>query len=167
MQAALDEAGKALAAGEFPVGCVMVHHGDILARGHRINSIPPSENELDHAEIIALRSLCEHHPELGRQEVIVYSTMEPCLMCYVTLLLNGFRKIVYGFEDVMGGGTSLDLQHLNPLYRDMNIEITIDVLRQESLELFRTFFEIPENTYWQGSFLEQYVMAQSMEDNEN
>ena len=89
--------------------------------------------------------------------------MEPCLMCYVTLLLNGIRKFVYGFEDVMGGGTNLDLQQLNPLYREMEIDIVPHVMRRESLELFKTFFENPANTYWQDSPLAQYILAQSTE----
>jgi tRNA(adenine34) deaminase len=160
MQQALDEAGNALAAGEFPVGCVMVHDNKIISRGRRINSKAPDENELDHAEIVALRNLCEQHPEIDRSRIVVYSTMEPCLMCYVTLLLNGIRKIVYGYEDVMGGGTNLELQTLNPLYRDMSVEITPHVLRSESLELFRSFFTAPDNTYWQDSPLARYTLAQ-------
>ena len=166
MQQALEEAGEALAAGEFPVGCVMVLDGEIINRGRRINSKSPDENELDHAEIVALRELFAHHPEIDRSQIVVYSTMEPCLMCYVTLLLNGIRKIVYGYEDVMGGGTNLDLQTLNPLYKEMSVEIIPHVLRRESLELFKTFFAAPDNTYWQDSPLARYTLAQiAAEDN--
>ena len=164
MQDALQEARKALEAGEFPVGCVMVHDGKIISRGGRINSKAPNDNELDHAEIVALRELYTRHPEINRSEIIVYSTMEPCLMCYVTLLLNGIRKIVYGYEDVMGGGTNLDLQNLNPLYREMSIEIIPHVLRRESLELFKTFFADQDNTYWQDSPLARYTLAQIAEE---
>jgi tRNA(adenine34) deaminase len=160
MREALLEAGKALAAGEFPVGCVMVHKDGIVSRGRRINSKTPNENELDHAEIVALRKLFAQHPEIDRSELIVYSTMEPCLMCYVTLLLNGIRTIVYGYEDVMGGGTNLALQSLNPLYREMSVAITPHVLRRESLELFKTFFADQDNTYWQDSSLARYTLAQ-------
>jgi len=165
MQEALNEARRALEAGEFPVGCVMVHDGEVITRGHRINSNAANENELDHAEIIALRELVDKFPTIDRSKVIVYSTMEPCLMCYVTLLLNGIRKIVFGFEDVMGGGTNLDLHQLNPLYREMDVEIIQYVLRSDSLDLFKVFFANPENSYWQDSFLEQYIHAQSTEGN--
>ena len=165
MKAALDEARQALIADEFPVGCVMVHDGEVVARGQRINSKAPAENELDHAEIVGLRKLFALHPAIDRHQITVYSTMEPCLMCYVTLLLNGIRKFVYGFEDVMGGGTNLDLQQLNPLYREMEIDIIPHVMRWESLELFKNFFENPVNTYWQDSPLAQYILAQSTEGN--
>ena len=87
-------------------------------------------------------------------------------MCYVTLLLNGIRKIVYGYEDIMGGGTNLDLKTLNPLYKEMSVEIIPHVLRRESLELFRTFFSAPDNIYWQDSPLAHYTLAQiAAEDN--
>ena len=164
MHAALNEAQKALESGEFPVGCVMVHDGKIVSAGQRINSKVPTDNELDHAEMVALRNLYEEHPEIDRGEIIVYSTMEPCLMCYGTLLLNGIRKIVYGYEDIMGGGTNLDLNKLAPLYREMSVEIIPHVLRRESLELFRIFFTNQENTYWQDSHLAQYTLSQPAED---
>jgi tRNA(adenine34) deaminase len=160
MQFALLEAREALAAGEFPVGCVMVHENEIVSRGKRINSRGPYENELDHAEIIALRKLFVRHPKLDRSKVVAYATMEPCLMCYVTLLLNGIRTIVYAYEDVMGGGTGLDLGRLAPLYREMAVTVIPNVLRRESLELFRIFFADPNNTYWQDSPLARYTLDQ-------
>ena len=160
MQQAIAEAGKALAASEFPVGCVMVHEGRVVSTGRRINSRAPGENELDHAEIMALRKLFAHHPEIDRAKIVVYSSMEPCLMCYVTLLLNGIRTFVYAYEDIMGGGTSLDLQSLNPLYRGMEADVTRHVLRRQSLELFKAFFADQDNTYWQDSPLAHYTLAQ-------
>ena len=161
MKEALQEAKEALLTGEFPVGCVMVYKDEIISRGRRINSRPPHGNELDHAEIMALRQLFLRHPEIDRSGIVVYSTMEPCLMCYVTLLLNGIRRIVYGYEDIMGGGTNLALKQLSPLYSDMSVAITSDILRQESLELFRDFFADQENTYWRDSPLARHTLSQS------
>ncbi|KPK27102.1 MAG: cytidine deaminase [Desulfobacterales bacterium SG8_35_2] len=160
MREALLEAREALIAGEFPVGCVMVHEDEIVSRGRRINSRAPDENELDHAEIMALRKLFAQHPEIERSRIVVYSTMEPCLMCYVTLILNNIRTIVYAYEDVMGGGTSLDLEKLAPLYREMSVAVTPHVLRRESLELFKTFFANGDSTYWQDSPLARYTLEQ-------
>jgi tRNA(adenine34) deaminase len=160
MKEALREAAKALDAGEFPVGCVMVSENEIIARGHRLNSRESETNELDHSEIVTLRQVIEQHPEKDISSITVYSTMEPCLMCYATLLLNGVRKFVYGYEDLMGGGTGLDLYPLNPLYREMKVEVIPHVLRHESMELFKTFFSNPDNTYWQDSPLAQYTLTQ-------
>ncbi len=160
MRQALLEAREALIAGEFPVGCVMAHRGEIISRGRRINSRGPDENELDHAEIMALRKLLARRPEIEPAEIVVYSTMEPCLMCYVTLLLNGIRTIVYAYEDVMGGGTGLDLSELAPLYQEMPVTITPHILRRDSLELFKAFFSNQDNAYWQDSPLARYTLNQ-------
>ena len=160
MAAALIEAKAALTAGEFPVGCVLVHDGEIVARGRRHNSQGEAANELDHAEIIALRQLFATQPELDRKRITVYSTMEPCLMCFSTLLLNNIQTMVYAYEDVMGGGTNLQLAELLPLYQSMQPAITPHVMREESLELFKQFFADPRQAYWQGSMLAQYTLHQ-------
>ena len=160
MREALLEAREALTAREFPVGCVLVYEDEIVSRGRRINSRAPDDNEMDHAEILALRKLFVQYPQIERSNIVVYSTMEPCLMCYATLLLNGIRTIVYAYEDVMGGGTSLDLKKITPLYREMSVAVTPHILRRESLELFKIFFADPDNTYWQDSPLARYTLQQ-------
>ena len=161
MRIALEQAEEALEQEEFPVGAIFVYEDTILASGKRAHSREQKEavNEIDHAEIIALRSLLVTPPDIPMADITVYSTMEPCLMCYSTMILNGIRKIVYAYEDVMGGGTNLPLAQLNPLYQEMEIEIIPHVLRQESLDLFKKFFTNPENTYWKDSLLSQYTLT--------
>ena len=162
MRLALQQAQQALTSNEFPVGAVIVAGDEPVAFGRRANSRNETANELDHAEIVALRDLLARRPEIARDTLTVYSTMEPCLMCYSTMLLNGIRTFVYGYEDAMGGGTNLPLTHLTPLYQAMAPEVRIlpHVLRQESLDLFKTFFASPANNYWQGSLLAAYTLAQ-------
>jgi len=159
MREALAEAKTALAAAEFPVGCLLVKDGRILARGHRQNSSGSRANELDHAEVTTLRRLLSKQPDLDLEGVTVYATMEPCLMCYATLLLSGIRTFVWAYEDIMGGGTGLDLAGLPQLYREMRVEIIPNILRQESLALFQDFFR--QYDYWQGSSLAEYTLAVS------
>ncbi|MDL1975186.1 MAG: nucleoside deaminase [Deltaproteobacteria bacterium] len=158
MKMALDEAKKALKEGEFPAGCIMVCEDRIIATGVRKNSVQATRNELDHAEIVCLRRLNELAGSFERSKITIYSTMEPCLMCYSALILNGIRKIVYAYEDAMSGGTELDLQQLKPLYADMEITITPHVLRNESLALFKKFFSNPANNYWKESLLARYTL---------
>ena len=162
MDAALDEARAALAAGEFPVGCVFVADGAIVARGHRENSGEDGRNEIDHAEVLTLRQLLAVRPAIDPGAVTVYSTMEPCLMCFSTLLLSGVRNFVWAYEDVMGGGTNLPLSMLNPLYRGMEVHLLDQVRRDESLRLFQRFFRT--GSYWQDSLLARYTLAQTPED---
>jgi len=159
MQAALREAEKALAAGEFPVGCVLVAQHQIVARGRRRNSSGQRLTELDHAEIVTLRTLAFSGAEF-KGTLTAYATMEPCLMCYTSLLLNGVSTIVYAYEDIMGGATAIALERLPPLYRTIKPKIIAGICREESLQLFKRFFVNPSNTYWQGSILASYTMQQ-------
>lgn len=162
MQIALAQAEEALVLGEFPVGSIFVYEEQVLAGGRREHSQEKNDtvNEIDHAEIVALRYFLSQESTIPLAEITVYSTMEPCLMCYSTMILNGIRKIVYGYEDVMGGGTNLPLQQLNPLYKEMRIELVPDVLREQSLSLFKRFFANPENNYWKDSLLSSYTLNQ-------
>lgn len=162
MRAALAEARQALAEGEFPVGCVMVADGQIVARGRRRNTTGVCINEIDHAEVSTLRQLVADRPELDLATVTAYSTLEPCLMCYATMLLSGIRTFVWAFEDVMGGGVNLPLDRLNPLYAQMRVHLIGRVLREESLVFFQEFFRT--GRYWQGSPLARYTLAQTVRE---
>lgn len=81
-------------------------------------------------------------------------------MCYSALILAGIGEIVFAYEDVMGGGTGCDLAQLRPLYRNSRIEVLQGVLREKSLQLFKTYFSDPTNRYWKGSMLAQYTLNQ-------
>jgi tRNA(adenine34) deaminase len=161
MKKALDQAGKALDAGEFPVGCVLVHQNRILATGARKGSMGDFPNEIDHAEMIALKCVAGMDINTDKKEMVLFTTMEPCLMCLGALILNGIGEVVYAYEDVMGGGTGCNLAGLTPLYRNQKISIVPHILRQQSLELFKAFFQNPENSYWKGSLLAEYTLRQS------
>ena len=160
MKKALDQARKALEAGEFPVGCVMVHQGRILVTGSRRGTIGNSPNEIDHAEMIALKRLTDLKVNTDNKRVILFTTLEPCLMCVGAMILNGVSEIVYAYEDIMGGGTSCDLTKLPLLYKNSRISIVPNILRKESLEIFKTFFKNPANSYWRGSLLARYTLNQ-------
>jgi len=86
--------------------------------------------------------------------------MEPCLMCFSTLLVNGVTRFVFSYEDVMGGGTNLEIKRLSPLYSNLELSITGGILRKKSLALFQRFFSTKGNSYLQGSLLEQYTLGQ-------
>ena len=160
MSKALEEARDALNMGEFPVGCVIVYENNVLVTGARHHSGSENQNELDHAEMLALRRLVDLGKKIDRAQLTVFSTLEPCLMCYAALILNDIRHIVYAYEDVMGGGTNLDLKKLNPFYQEMEIKVAPRILRQESLMLFKKFFSDAQNSYLQGTMLAKYTLNQ-------
>ncbi len=154
-------AEQAFNRGDFPVGCVVVSGGRIIAGGARTGSRPPRANEIDHAEMLALRQLADQALALSGTEASIYCTMEPCLMCYGAILLAGIERIVYGFEDVMGGATRSKWESFAPLYRDSTVQVVEGVRRSECLSLFRRFFQDPQNAYWQGSVLADYTLSQN------
>ena len=160
MQKALVQAERALAEGEFPVGCVLVYRNEILVTGSRQGTLGSRQNELDHAEMVALRRLIAIDDPIDHDQITVFCTMEPCLMCFGALILAGIGKIVYAYEDTMGGGSGCDLARLTPLYKNSSIEIVRSILRNESLQLFKAYFSDPANSYWKGSLLAQYTLKQ-------
>jgi len=162
MGLALDQAKIAFAKGEFPVGCVIVQKEEVIAGGARQGTSPDSSfvSEIDHAEIRALKSLEDRKGEFLPEESILFCTMEPCLMCFAAIILAGIKKIVYAYEDPMGGGTNCNLSLMAPLYRDAKVEVVPGVLREKSLDLFFNFFNKESNLYWKGSFLAEYTLEQ-------
>jgi tRNA(adenine34) deaminase len=160
MTMAVDLARAALAAGDFPVGCVLADDSRVIARGRRTGTTAGMANEIDHAELNALRRLYDDAPALDRSLLTVYCTMEPCLMCFSAIVLSGIRRIVYAYEDVMGGGTGGDRTGLPPLFRDARVTVLPGVLRADSLALFQQFFADTGNPYWADSMLSRYTLAQ-------
>jgi len=160
MGKALEQARKALSAGEFPVGSVIVYQDRILATGSRKGTSGDFPNEIDHAEIIALKQLIDLKVNTDKNRVVLFTTLEPCIMCLGAMILSGISEIVYAYEDIMGGGTNCDLTKLTPLYKDCRISIVPSILRKESLELFKAFFKNPKNSYWRGSLLAGYTLSQ-------
>ncbi len=164
MKEALWLASRALRAGEFPVGCVLVSGNRVVAAGSRLNSTGRETNELDHAEIIALRNWVK----AGKpgDKVTAYSTLEPCLMCTGALLISGVTHIVFAYEDVMGGACGIDLEGTfsaagkeeDCIYRGAGLTVIPGILRQESIRLFKDFFLNPQNTYLEDSALEKYTL---------
>jgi tRNA(adenine34) deaminase len=160
MKIALEEAQKALNAGEFPVGCVLVHQNRVLATGARKGTTGRFPNEIEHAEMIALNQLAHMEIDANGTDIALFTTMEPCLMCLGAMMLSGISEVVYAYEDVMGGATRCDLSKMTPLYKNNPMTVTPHILRKDSLKLFKLFFKNPENSYWQNSLLAEYTIRQ-------
>ncbi|MBC2693935.1 MAG: nucleoside deaminase [Desulfobacteraceae bacterium] len=160
MEKAIEEAKKALESGEFPVGCVVAYKNDIIVTGTRTGTSGNYTNEIDHAEMAALRCLSELKETVDKSKIILFCTLEPCLMCYSAIVLSDIGKIVYAYEDLMGGCTRCDLTKLSPFYKERKIKIIPDILRDKSMELFKVYFENQKNTYWKDSLLARYTLMQ-------
>jgi tRNA(adenine34) deaminase len=137
----------------------MVYQEKILVTGSRKGTIGVTSNEIDHAEIEALRRLIAIEDKIDPGKITVFCTMEPCLMCYGALILAGVGEIVFAYEDVMGGGTGCDLSQLKPLYKNSPATVVPGVMRAESLKIFKKYFSNPANQYWKQSLLAEYTLG--------
>ncbi len=169
MSLALDLAKSAMSRGDFPVGCILVSGDSLVGSGDRSHTRSGDTNELDHAEISAIRDwIARGRPlgDAGDLTLTAYCNLEPCLMCLGAMILNGIKRIVYAYEDVMGGATGVDLSRPlsaagimdSNLYMDSHIEIVGGIKRRESLVLFKRFFSDPANSYWKDSLLYKYTL---------
>ena len=158
MKRALEIAENMLAHGYLPVGAVLVKGHKIIANNALVKGDKKNTQRLDHAEIVALRRLFQKEVDADVSDVTLYCTFEPCLMCYSTAIIAGITKIVFAYEDVMGGGTNINHAALKPLYSEITMNITPDVCRTESLALFKKYFKNPDNAY-AGTLLESYTLS--------
>ena len=81
------------------MGCVLVYQDKIIATGSRRGSIGNRRNELDHAEIVALRRLTELGDPVEHRRITAFSTLEPCLMCVGALLHARVERLVFAAAD--------------------------------------------------------------------
>ena len=84
MQQALEEAKKAAALGEVPIGAVLVYKDEIIARAHNLRET--TQNALTHAESMAIQEACEKIGSWRLEETTLYVTLEPCPMCAGAIL---------------------------------------------------------------------------------
>ncbi len=139
MRLALGEAEKAAAAGETPVGAVLVINSEVVAAGHNMRE--SWQDPTAHAESIVLRQAAAKLGRWRMSDAVVYVTLEPCLMCAGALVLARVKRLVYGCRDPKAGalGSVYDVVRdgrLNHVYR-----ITPGVLEQECSAVLAGFFE--------------------------
>jgi tRNA(adenine34) deaminase len=138
MEAALREARASAAADEVPVGCVIVHDGVVIGRGH--NQTEGLQDATAHAEIIAIGAASNALHSWRLNECTMYVTLEPCAMCAGAIILARVGRLVYGARDPKAGacGSVLDVIHERRL--NHRVEVTADVLAEEAGDLLREFF---------------------------
>jgi len=135
---ALEEAEKAYAAGEVPVGAVLVLNGDIVAAAH--NRPIGLNDPTAHAEILAIRSAGEKIKNYRLTGTTLYVTLEPCIMCAAAIVQARISRVVFGAEDPRGGGAVSLYRILQDERLNHRTELTGGVLREECGEILSRFF---------------------------
>jgi tRNA(adenine34) deaminase len=101
MEAALAEAEAAFGEGEVPIGAVVVLDGGIVGRGH--NRSTRSGQPFEHAEIVALWDAVARVGARALEQAVLYSTVEPCVMCIGAVLLARVPRVVFGVREPRTG----------------------------------------------------------------
>lgn len=138
MHEALEEARAAAAAGEVPVGALLVHDARIIARsGNRtIRDCDPTA----HAEIIVLREGARVLDNYRLAGTTLYVTIEPCSMCAGAMIQARIPRLVYGANDPKAGAVRTHFQILSNSNLNHQVEITAGVLAAECAEILQSFF---------------------------
>jgi tRNA(adenine34) deaminase len=140
MGEALAEARHALAAGEVPVGAVVVLEGAIIGQGH--NRPIALSDPTAHAEILALRRAAERTGNYRLVGATLYATVEPCAMCAGAALHARVARVVYGALDPKAGAVESLFHLLDDARLNHRMETVGGVLAAESAALLRAFFEV-------------------------
>jgi tRNA(adenine34) deaminase len=133
MQLALEEARKAFAMGEVPVGCVIVAQGQIVGRGHNLTET--LQDVTAHAEIQAITAAASTLGGKYLPQCTLYVTVEPCVMCAGAIGWAQIHRVVFGAADEKRGFTVFAPQALHP-----KCTVSSGILEPECRELMQSFF---------------------------
>ncbi len=139
MRLALEEAAAAEAEGEVPIGAVIVHNNEVIARGHNrsINDRDPTA----HAEIVALRRCALRLDNHRLSECTLYVTVEPCAMCAGAIVQARIARLVYGCDDPKAGAVRTLFRIADDARLNHRAEIEGGVLAEECAGMLRSFFQ--------------------------
>jgi len=133
MKKAFEEAKYAFFKNEVPVGCVIVNNNDIISRSS--NMVELLNDSTAHAELIAITSAQNSLNSKNLDNCILYTTLEPCLMCYGAIYWSKINTVVYGASDKKRGFSR------HSINLDRKINIINGFMEKESKELLDRFFK--------------------------
>ncbi len=140
MREALAEARRALAAGEVPVGAIVVEAGEVIGRGR--NQPIALSDPTAHAEILALREAALKAGNYRLPEATLYVTLEPCPMCCGAALQARVGRVVYGAADPKAGSAESLYRLLDDPRLNHRARVEGGVLGEDCRELIARFFEM-------------------------
>lgn len=143
MEMAIEEAKKAFAEDEVPIGCVIVKDDQVLAKAHNLKE--QKKLSLAHAEILAIKEACG---KIGLKYLVdcdLYVTLEPCMMCMGAIIQSRVKNVYYATADPKGGSAMSvinvaaipKLNHYPKVYQGM--------MQEEAQNLLKDFFKAKRN----------------------
>lgn len=138
MGLALEEAKKAYAIGEVPIGAIIVKDGEIIAAAHNLRET--GHDATAHAEVMAIRQACEKIGHWRLTGATLYVTIEPCPMCAGALVMSRIARLVYGAADYKAGAVESLFNITNHSGLNHQMEVTAGVREEECRTLMKEFF---------------------------
>jgi tRNA(adenine34) deaminase len=139
MAEALAEAERAQAAGEVPVGAVVVCDGKIVGRGH--NRVIQDSDPTAHAEVVAMREAAATLGNYRLSGCELFATIEPCAMCAGAIVHARLKSLVYGTDDPKAGAVRSVLGVLNHPQLNHKVEVRSGVMQERCAQLLKEFFK--------------------------
>jgi tRNA(adenine34) deaminase len=138
LRAAIAEAEAAERDGEVPVGAVIVHSGEIIARGN--NRVLRDSDPTAHAEIVAMRAAGAALGNYRLEDCTLYTTLEPCAMCAGAILHARIARLVYAASDPKAGACGSVLSVMNHPQLNHKVEVVSGLLAGECGAMLTNFF---------------------------
>ena len=130
MSLAIEEARKAYLLDEVPIGCVIVCDDKVIASAFNRKTI--DNIAIYHAEVLAIEKACKYLNSWYLDNCILYTTIEPCMMCTGAIIQSRIPKVVYG-------ASNLSFGYLSKI--DTKINITSGILEEECISILSDFFK--------------------------
>lgn len=139
MKEALQQARKAAAIGDVPIGCIIVRDGQIIARGY--NRRNADKTVLSHAEITAIRKACKKTGDWRLEDCTLYVTLEPCPMCSGAIVQARIPRVVIGSMNPKAGCAGSVLNLLREPGFNHQVQTETGILEEACTSLMKDFFE--------------------------
>ena len=143
MKEAIREANLAALEDEVPIGCIVVKNGEIISKAH--NQRDKANNPLGHAETLAIKKASEVLNDWQLVGCDLYVTIEPCIMCSGAIIQSRIARVIYGADDIKGGGlgSSIDVMSANNI--NHKPEIIKNILKEECSKVIKDYFKAKRN----------------------
>lgn len=137
MLEALNQAKKSINNGDVPVGCIIVQNNKILAKSYNLKE--KKQNITRHAEIIAIEKASRKLKNWHLDDCILYTTLQPCLMCSIVIAQSRIKKVIYALENSENIDYFKYIEKVETLAKKVIVEK--GDYNKESLELLQNFFQ--------------------------
>ena len=139
MREALKAAQEALEHDDVPIGAVIVHEKKIIARAH--NQVELLKDPTAHAEMIAITQAAAVLSRERLEKTILYSTVEPCVMCAGAMVLARIKELFYAAADPKAGGCGSVFDIVNDVRLNHQVKVVHGLGRDEAQALLQSFFQ--------------------------